>query len=447
MHNKLLAGKPVSQWLEEHSLIRDMAALNEVLWFNPGTMPFNEAIKKISLGAGDVENAAARLDRFKPYIAKAFPETQAAGGLIESPLKALPAMQQAMQQFYGQKLPGQLLAKCDSHLPISGSVKARGGIYEILKHAETLAFKAERLSIGDDYSKLDSKKFHDFFSQHSIAVGSTGNLGLSIGIISARLGFHVTVHMSADAKQWKKDMLRSKGVEVLEYSSDYSMAVKKGREQAAKLPNCHFVDDENSCDLFLGYATAAERLKRQLSEWDIIVDKDHPLLVYLPCGVGGAPGGITFGLKLIFKDNVHCFFAEPTHAPCMLLGLYTGLHDGVSIGDFGIDPVTQADGLAVGRPSGFVGRNIHTMLDGAYTVSDEHLFQLLALMADSQKLFLEPSALAGFPGMLHVSRNTGYGQKINLKNAVHLAWCTGGSMVPQNEMQQYYERGKSLIPN
>ncbi|MNF93566.1 D-serine dehydratase [compost metagenome] len=236
---------------------------------------------------------------------------------------------------------------------------------------------------------------------------------------------------------------------VVEYESDYSVAVEQGRRQAACDPTCYFVDDENSPHLFLGYAVAAERLVRQFEQAGVVVDVDHPLFVYLPCGVGGGPGGVAFGLKLAFGDAVHCIFAEPTHSPCMLLGVYTGLHDEISVQEFGIDNVTAADGLAVGRPSGFVGRAMQRLIDGYYTVTDEELYRLLAIAYQQERVRLEPSALAGAPGMVRVLRDRAYLERIGvtserLANATHLVWGTGGSMVPAEEFAAYVEKGRCL---
>jgi D-serine dehydratase len=447
----MLLGKSLATWCHEYPLLNQLIALQETSWFNPRIANAAEALQDVGLTQADVDDASARLVRFAPYIARAFPETAASGGIIESSIRAAPHLQALLAERYGLNDSGALWLKQDSHLPISGSIKARGGIYEVLKHAEELALAAGLLQPSDDYALLDSDAARAFFGRYKIAVGSTGNLGLSIGIISARLGFQATVHMSADARQWKKDKLRAHGVTVVEYDSDYSVAVAEGRQQASADPYCHFVDDENSTSLFLGYAVAAERLQQQLEDAAICVDAEHPLFVYLPCGVGGGPGGVAFGLKLAFGDAVHCLFAEPTHSPCMLIGVHTGRHDEVSVQDFGIDNITAADGLAVGRPSGFVGRALQRSIDGYYTVSDEELYRLLALLESSEGQRLEPSALAGVPGMARVlSEEQGYRTRMNLTparmaQATHLVWATGGSMVPETEMAGYLAKGRQLL--
>ncbi|EJP96257.1 D-serine ammonia-lyase [Bacillus cereus] len=441
--------KEIEALKEQYPLVNNLIATEEVFWINPNIEKYETAIKNSPLNEEHVKDAEERLKRFAPYIAKVFPETKETGGIIESPLVKISSMKQSLEKSYGQPILGELLLKCDSGLPISGSIKARGGIYEVLKHAEQLALQHGMLTGKDDYSILDSDRFRGFFAKYSIAVGSTGNLGLSIGIMSAKLGFNVTVHMSTDAKEWKKDLLRSKGVNVIEYEADYSKAVEEGRLQADADPSCYFVDDENSHDLFLGYAVAASRLQKQLEELEIVVDEEHPLFVYLPCGVGGGPGGVAFGLKLLYKDNVHCFFAEPTHSPCMLLGLMTGLHDKIAVQDIGIDNVTDADGLAVGRPSGFVGKTMKPFLSGNYTVSDEELYRLLKELADTENIYLEPSALAGMIGPLNVCKaENEYLQKQQLtekvKKGTHIVWGTGGSMVPEDVMNGYYKKGLEL---
>ena len=402
--------------LQQDAVLNQLRSATPVFWQNTKMASFKDAAADVGLTQADVDAAMARLQRFAPYIQKVFPETQASNGIIESEFYRT----ERLRKVLGIE-KGALYIKADNELPISGSIKARGGVYEVLQYAEKLALDHGLLSIEDDYSKLDSKPFRDFFSKYSVAVGSTGNLGLSIGIMSAKLGFKPQVHMSSDAKQWKKDKLRANGVEVFEYDGDYGQAVASGRQQVEQDPYGYFVDDENSKHLFLGYAVAGIRLKQQFDKAGITIDKQHPLYVYLPCGVGGGPGGVAFGLKLAFGDHVHCVFAEPVQSPCMLLGIYTGLHDEISVQDIGLSNHTIADGLAVGRASGFVGQALQRSLTAFYTVEDEELNRLLRVVHETEGLKLEPSACAGLAGIQYFK---------DIDKARHLVWATGGSMMP-----------------
>lgn len=427
-------------------LLQAVSRGEEVFWVNPG-LEGEPDMEVAGLSLEDVREAEERLRRFAPFIRTVFPETEEAGGLIESPLREIPAMLAALNETADARIQGRLFVKLDSHLPIAGSVKARGGIYEILKHSEDLALGAGLLKTSDDYAILAEDRFREFFSGYAVHVGSTGNLGLSIGIISAKVGYRVTVHMSADARQWKKDLLRRHGVEVKEYAGDYGKAVAEGRALSDRDPNSYFVDDENSRTLFYGYAVAAGRLDGQLKEQGVAVDDEHPLFVYIPCGVGGAPGGIAYGLKALYGSNVHVFFVEPTEAPCMLAGMATGLNSDVSVQDLGRSGLTEADGLAVGRPSGFVGEVMAGMLSGIVTLKDYRLFDYLRALDQSEGLFIEPSACAAFAGpeeLFGSPKGQRYLEVHGLKDGAdgisHIAWATGGALVPEEERAVYLAR-------
>lgn len=435
----------LKEWQQQFPLLTAITDIQPVFWLNPKLKKMAE-IGQLAVTKEDMQGAEDLWQRFAPFLAIAFPETAPAGGVIESPLKEISNTKKLLEKTYSTEIPGKLLLKCDNELPVAGSIKARGGFYEVLHHAEQLAINNGMINKHDDYSKFATDQFREFFSGYSIGVGSTGNLGLSIGIISAKLGFSVSVYMSADAKAWKKDLLRGKGAIVHEFAGDFGEAILEGRQQTKEDPKAYFVDDENSRQLFLGYSTAAFRVEKQLDDMNIRVDAEHPLIVYLPCGVGGSPGGITFGLKQIYGDAVHCFYVEPTHSPSVLVGLMTGEKEKVCVQDFGIDNLTEGDGLAVGRPSSFASSISEKLISGIYTLEDEELFRLLAILADGDDIFVEPSAASSLLGPVKIGKTNYLSSRgLDAEKATHIAWSTGGALVPEELMQAMYRRGKKSL--
>jgi D-serine dehydratase len=419
------------------------------LWLNDNWLPLHDAKAATRLTLEDVHDAERRLSRWSGLLMRLFPELKSIGGVIESVLSPAPSLQQAIMD---QPHPtGQWFIKCDHALPLAGSIKARGGIYEVLLHAENIALRHGRLTGRGDRLSLASIESRALFAQHRIVVGSTGNLGLGIGVMAAALGFQCTVHMSSDAKEWKKSRLRSLGVDVIEHRGDFGTAVAAGREHAHHDENAYFVDDEDSEHLFLGYSVAALGLVDQLRDQKVCVDERNPLFVYLPCGVGGAATGITFGLRHLLRDHVHCFFAEPVASPCMLIRLASVRGDPISVADLGLNGRTEADGLAVGKASEFVVPIARRLASGVFTVRDDEIFEDLFLLHEAEGMRIEPSAAAGFRGprwLLETEIGRDYLVKHDLlkdmDRATHVLWTTGGALLPAEEYQRFHQRGGDI---
>ncbi len=122
-----------------------------------------------------------------------------------------------------------------------------------------------------------------------------------------------------------------------------------------------------------------------------------------------------------------------------------------SVYDFGMQIDTEADGLAVGTASRLVGKHIHNILSGCYTVTDKDLFIALYHLYQKENMAIEPSAAAGFmgPEMICNSREgKSYLKEHKLsgkmKQANHIIWTTGGGLVPENEFKSFYNRGEIL---
>lgn len=427
----------------QHSLLTpsQLADAAPRLWTNDREARMRPA----SVHDDAVDAAEDRLKRAHGLLQRLFPALAALRHPLRSPL--LPADALAKMLGAAPEATGRWLTKCDHRLPVAGSVKARGGFHEVIAFAERVASENGLIGEGAELSPLAGSQARALFARHSVVVGSTGNLGMSIGLVAAALGFRAVVHMSRDAKAWKKARLRAHGAEVVEHSGDYARAVATGRAAAEADPFAHFVDDEQSLDLFVGYAAAARELAEQLAEQGIGIDAEHPLFVYIPCGVGGAPGGITYGLKRLFGPHVHCFFAEPVQSPCMLVQMLADNDDGLTVYDVGLTNRTEADGLAVGQASMLVAPLMRDRLAGIYTVTDDQLFALLRAGSDALSLGLEPSAAAALAGPLFLTQTgagraylEAWGGRDRLARATHILWTTGGSLVPDDERARYLAR-------
>ncbi|VVE86585.1 serine dehydratase [Pandoraea bronchicola] len=427
------------------AILARLQAKTPALWLNdrlgqplPATAPSTALIL----------DAEARMARCAPLLAELFPELNDTGGKIESALMPATPLKTAISRDGAADASAWFL-KRDDALPVAGSIKARGGFHEVLAVAEQIALARGVISPDDDRRQLNTPRARAVFAQYTVAVGSTGNLGLSIGVMAAALGFDTVVHMSAEAKTWKKDRLRKRGVRVVEHVGDYAEAVAAGRAQAVALPHSHFVDDERSDLLFFGYAASARHLAVQLKEAGRPVDAQHPLFVYLPCGVGGAPGGITYGLKALFGEHVHCVFAEPVASPCMLVQLASHSDSPVTVYDIGLDNKTDADGLAVGEASHLVAPLMASQLSGVFTVSDAELFLHLRLLRSSLGVLVEPSAAAGIGGprwMCDSPEGQAYVRRhaLDMNHATHVIWSTGGSLVPPEELKAFHDHADEL---
>jgi D-serine dehydratase len=396
-----------------------------VVWTNPE--PRGAAFDTAG-AARELDSAEQRWARFAPALARLFETPDGSGRIFSSLLQ------------YPRPIGGNdVLVKADHALPISACVKARGGVFGLLCMIENIAREEGLIDGAESYELLATARAREVFAKHTVTVASTGNLGFSIGLVAAAFGLRSEVHMSDCAQEWKKERLRGIGSTVVEYPGDYTSTVAAARRLASRRERTCFIDDENSWDLFVGYAGAGRELAGQIEERGIAVSVERPLVVYLPCGVGGAPGGITYGLRSVYGDAVVSVFAEPSESACMLLALACGGESPPSVYDVGLRNRTAADGLAVSKASPLVLEKMRTEIDAVVAVPDERLLAWVRQAWHEAEMKLEPSAAAAFASyeelqaaqeQIGLTKQSPRPALANIARGHHVAWTTGGDMMP-----------------
>lgn len=134
--SRVILDKDLEQWKREFPQLEELIKTEPLTWLNEKKTD-DEPIHL------HIEEAEQRLRRFAPYLAKVFPDTQKSQGIIESPIQRVMLAENEVEKRFDLTISGQLWLKCDHQLPISGSIKARGGIYEVLAHAEELALSTD----------------------------------------------------------------------------------------------------------------------------------------------------------------------------------------------------------------------------------------------------------------------------------------------------------------
>ena len=161
--------------------------INQVSLSTAGSLP--DILSSLPLTSRDLDEAEQRWQRLRPVLSNLF---SLPDGVIESPLhRASTKLQTTLGLTSSSSV---LLIKEDSKLAVCGSVKARGGLYETFKYAEDVNLD---WSLDDDSSSSSSKDSSSsslldaiqegLMEDYTVVVGSTGNLGLSVGLAAASM--------------------------------------------------------------------------------------------------------------------------------------------------------------------------------------------------------------------------------------------------------------------
>lgn len=359
-------------------------------WENTNHRDFFD-IESLPFGLNDMHQVGDDFERFSTYTMKSFPELISSGGLIESELLSNGQVAKRLKE-KGLNLYN-LLIKEDFNLPIAKTMKTRAGLYYVLKLSDELAKQEGILKDDSDYyAKLLDYK--DFFNQYELVVITSNEMARSIVRVGCSMGYRVRVLMSTKS-QGDQEFYEKYGATVEHSNKTLIQTLQDAKEH--KKDDQIIVDEHDNDKLFLGASVTAFRLRDQL--YDLDVDLNEGVNIYIPLGVGLISSGIGFGLKRVFRDNIHIYFVESCNK-----GEFTPLLKGEHVENQKISAVALS--------------RMKELISGMVLVSDEKTKEYYELLHDAMDENFDEKGYRVFAALEEATKH--------YPDRTHIVWLDNG---------------------
>ncbi len=269
----------------------------------------------------------------------------------------LPRTRLVPAEFLSRRMGAPIWLKLESEMP-TGSFKPRGAIY-------ALSCRLEQAKVSE------------------VVTCSTGNHGAAVAYAAKLLGVHATIFLPSNANPVKRERIAQLGARIVEEGADLAAASERAGEYA-RTKGVYFLDDSTAPDLPAGPATIACEILEQLPATETI---------YVPIGDTALIRGVGTAAKHL-QPKVRIIGVQAERAPAYYLSWKQGRP--VATETCG----TIADGLATRTPGEANVREIRSLVDDVFLVSEEQMLRAIRILLLEEHVVAEPAGAAATAALL-----------------------------------------------
>ena len=257
----------------------------------------------------------------------------------------------------GQMCQATVLLKGE-HLQRTGSVKARGAFYKLLRLTQQGRVQ-------------------------EVVTASSGNHALGVALAAATLGIKAIAVMPHNAAPAKVRAAQGYGATVEFYGASFDETLKRAWEISAEqaIPLIHPFDD---LDVMAGLGTVGLEI---LSDWPEVE------MLVVPVGGGALIAGVAAVVKAL-KPRVRVIGVQASRMPAMLAALQTGYPIPLT------PTATLADGINVNLPARRTLNMIRALVDDLVQVNEREIEASMLFLLERCKQMVEGAGAAAVAAML-----------------------------------------------